>query len=82
MRCNLSRVSSWLWNQIVWKKGDNTDILKHQNRLIRLLLFNNFRNRMNHIFPELLNYCMALDYSFNELVDEASLVGIAAIIPE
>jgi hypothetical protein len=52
MGYNLSRIWSWLRNQMVgyykWKKGDNMNILKLQRCFIWLLFFNNLRKRTSH----------------------------------
>jgi len=54
MGYTLSRIWSWLRNQIVgyykWKKGNNMNILKLQKWFIWLLFFNNLRKRTSHNF--------------------------------
>jgi hypothetical protein len=56
MGYHLSRIWSWLKNQIVgynkWKRGDNMNILKLQKCFIWLLFFNNLRKRTSHNFFE------------------------------
>ena len=64
MGYTLSRIWSWLRNQIVgyykWKKGDNMNILKLQKCFIWLLFFKTIlRKRTSHIFIE--NFWMKME---------------------
>ena len=54
----MSRIRSWLWNQIVgyykWKKGDNTDIIKLQKKFYLVIVFQQFKKtEESHFYQNL-----------------------------
>jgi hypothetical protein len=79
MGYNLSRIWSWLRNQIVgyykWKKGDNMNILKLQKCFIWLLFFNNLQN--SAWFYVIWNLEMAPDRTILHLLKKKSHTSIS-----